>query len=268
VVRYFQVSAPLEISSGAETWKYLTTDHLGTPILSTDSLGNLLWQGGFEPFGADYSGAQAAGVFLRFPGQWDDPIWQDASLGAGVYYNVFRWYEKIPARYTRADPLKLLSPADSGIIQINNLYTYAASKPSSLIDPLGLRVVLQDDDLEQAYQELKECFLLFRILADYFESDTNFFGLDRTWTIRRTDERNFPCQQGSNRASESRTIFVPADLGCMSTKQCIFHELFERWAIDAGGFPPSQMGAGPADDRARHFEKLIPLECCPCRSTP
>ena len=37
-----------------------------------------LWQGGFEPFEQDYNGAQAAGVFLRFPGQWDDAAWSEA----------------------------------------------------------------------------------------------------------------------------------------------------------------------------------------------
>src|SRR5690606_29279210 len=62
--------AQLDLATGTETWKYLTADHLGTPIAATSQNGALLWQGGFEPFGADWSGAGAAGVFLRFPGQW------------------------------------------------------------------------------------------------------------------------------------------------------------------------------------------------------
>jgi hypothetical protein len=42
------------------TWQYLTVDHLGTPILVTDSSGAQVWQGGFEPFGADYSSYRSA----------------------------------------------------------------------------------------------------------------------------------------------------------------------------------------------------------------
>ena len=39
-------------------------------LVATADTGALVWQGGFEPFGADWNGAKAAGVFLRFPGQW------------------------------------------------------------------------------------------------------------------------------------------------------------------------------------------------------
>jgi len=126
--------AQLEISGGAETWKLLTTDHLGTPILATDTTGNPLWQGGFEPFGSDYSGAKAAGVFLRFPGQWEDEIWRDASLGVGVYYNGFRWYLWIRGTYARVDPL---GSTEDGWTP----YGYAAQNPLATFDPDGLLVL-------------------------------------------------------------------------------------------------------------------------------
>src|SRR5690606_17136847 len=59
---------------------WLTTDHLGTPILATNDAGAVRWSGGFEPFGADHQegtffSASIAGVFLRLPGQWEDPVW-------------------------------------------------------------------------------------------------------------------------------------------------------------------------------------------------
>ena len=65
--------AQLTIDGMISTWTYLTTDHLGTPVLATDSLGGLLWRGGFEPFGRDWqagtpAGAQEKGIFLRFLG--------------------------------------------------------------------------------------------------------------------------------------------------------------------------------------------------------
>ncbi|MDX1998419.1 MAG: hypothetical protein SF066_11940 [Thermoanaerobaculia bacterium] len=116
-------------TAGAATFTYLTTDHLGTPILAMNQAGTTLWRGGFEPFGADWSGAGAAGVFLRFPGQWDDTTW--AGVGpAGLSYNLFRWYERGTGRYERVDP---------GLQAIEyNSFLYGYSSPAVWIDRLGL----------------------------------------------------------------------------------------------------------------------------------
>lgn len=122
-------------AAGGATWTYLTTDHLGTPVLATDVSAGLVWRGGFEPFGADWqagtaSGAQENGVFLRLPGQWDDSVWREASLGASIYYNVHRWFTPGTGRYSRPDPA--LRPL------IGRLYLYAKSNPLFNYDPLGL----------------------------------------------------------------------------------------------------------------------------------
>ena len=113
------------------TLAYLTTDHLGTPVLATDAAGNTLWQGGFEPFGEDWNGAQAAGVFLRLPGQWEDATWENAALETGLSHNVNRWYAASSGRYSQPDPLGLRGGDP-------NLYSYALQSPISNIDPLGL----------------------------------------------------------------------------------------------------------------------------------
>ena len=55
--------------------------HLGAPIQATDGAMALAWDGGFEPLGADYSRAQAAGVFVRFPGQREDSTWEESGVG-------------------------------------------------------------------------------------------------------------------------------------------------------------------------------------------
>jgi RHS repeat-associated protein len=112
------------------TWQYLTVDHLGTPILVNDSAGTQVWQGGFEPFGADYSSSPTV---LRFPGQWVDGTW-NGNQGVGLYYNVQRWYEVGRGRYTRPDPL-----GQRGDL---NPFTYANSTPSVAIDPTGERARL------------------------------------------------------------------------------------------------------------------------------
>src|SRR6266545_5096020 len=41
--------ATLRLYSTGSTLDYLTTDHLGTPVLATADTGTLVWQGGFEP---------------------------------------------------------------------------------------------------------------------------------------------------------------------------------------------------------------------------
>ncbi len=111
---------------------FLTTDPLGAPILATNPGGAAVWQGGFEPFGADWSGAQAAGVFLRLPGQWEDPSWNHPNLGGGLSHNVYRWYSPSIGRYSQPDPLfALLSDI--------NTYGYAQANPLAGIDPLGLQ---------------------------------------------------------------------------------------------------------------------------------
>lgn len=110
---------------------YITTDHLGTPILVADEAATVVWQGGFEPFGGDYSGAAASGLELRLPGQLDDDRWGFS----GLYYNVHRWYENGTGRYTRTDPIGI-----ARLVGATNLwpYVYADGNPIQFADPLGL----------------------------------------------------------------------------------------------------------------------------------
>lgn len=149
--------------AGAESWTYLTTDHLSAPILASDDDENVNWEGGFEPFGKDWqqlttSGASENGVFLRLPGQWDSQVWADATLGADLFYNVHRWYEDGTGRYSRSDPVLddyrgvLLSPPVSSVIPKRKLatlaaeadvnhYSFADQNPILFTDPFGLRRV-------------------------------------------------------------------------------------------------------------------------------
>ncbi|HEX6898998.1 MAG TPA: hypothetical protein VF789_04765 [Thermoanaerobaculia bacterium] len=114
---------------------YLTTDHLGAPVLATDASGASVWQGGFEPFGEDWNGAQAAGVFLRLPGQWEDGTWENPDLDSELFYNVYRWYGSTTGSYSRPDPEPwawLIDP---------HPYSYTGAQPTRLTDRLGLYTV-------------------------------------------------------------------------------------------------------------------------------
>jgi YD repeat-containing protein len=165
-VFYFgsQPVASMELVGGSATFQYLSVDHLGTPILATESSGGSVWMGGFEPFGLDWragtpGGAQENSVFLRLPGQWFDETWLDSSSGATVYYNLYRWLETGTGRYTRPDPVNLgmlasawrdenltidplqayyLAILRAGNPKLEHPFSYVAANPLLLGDPLGL----------------------------------------------------------------------------------------------------------------------------------
>lgn len=161
-----QLTRP-QAGGSADDLLYLTTDHLGTPILATDQAGTGVWAGGVEPFGAflsvgtppgdgdgdatsppggPSSAAQLASdrIFLRYPGQWDDPTWRSHGLRGGLYYNLNRWYEPLTGRYTQPDPLgdlpvtELLHSPEADPELFSPLYSYVGDNPLSYIDPLGL----------------------------------------------------------------------------------------------------------------------------------
>jgi RHS repeat-associated protein len=119
----------------AFTLNYLTADHLGTPVLASTGTGTgtIVWSSGFEPFGRDWNGAQAAGEFLRFPGQWEDPSWS-TTTGSGFDYNLNRWYDAGTGRYSSPDPL--------GLAGGPNPFLYVEARPTLFQDPSGLILLI------------------------------------------------------------------------------------------------------------------------------
>jgi RHS repeat-associated protein len=122
----------LEMTTAPATLSYLSVDHLGTPILETNASGLSLWSGGFEPFGKDWNGAQAAGEFLRFPGQWEDGAWAGVA-GGDHFYNLYRWYSPLSGSYSQSDPFALA--------HLPTFYRYSFDNPLRFSDRLGLRPV-------------------------------------------------------------------------------------------------------------------------------
>ena len=144
---------------GGWAMETLTTDHLGTPVVLANAAGLMVWSGGFEPFGSDWSGAGDAGLGLRLPGQWSDGSWEGAGFGVEGHYNVYRWYQPADGRYARIDPVNLgslenvgrgndlpigavhayfLAMLRAGNPRFEHAYGYAVQNPLLFADPLGL----------------------------------------------------------------------------------------------------------------------------------
>jgi hypothetical protein len=157
-VFYFGDRPVAQLNGSSGTFSYVTADHLNTPVQAADGSGATVWTGGFEPFGGDYSGAGDAGIFLRFPGQWQEVSWAESS-GDTTHNNVHRWYGPSTGRYTRPDPINLgvlgsasrpqefplsalgsyhLAMLRTGNPQHEQAYLYSAQNPLLFSDPLGL----------------------------------------------------------------------------------------------------------------------------------
>jgi RHS repeat-associated protein len=124
-------------------------DHLGTPMMMTDSAGTVVWQGEYLPFGEPYSVTGLITNNLRFPGQYYD-------TETGLNYNWHRDYEPRLGRYIEADPIlkpmiikTMKSSCDKStltwrvpilISKPQDLYPYVYTKanPINLLDPTGL----------------------------------------------------------------------------------------------------------------------------------
>jgi RHS repeat-associated protein len=143
-----------QISSTGEV-AYYFNDHLGAPILQTNTTGAIIWRAEREPYGSIFvtrAGAERHQP-LSLPGQEYDANQAERA------YNVFRWYRSSWGRYTQADPLskrpsispiqylreemrpypiRYVHPAVSPPAMEQALYAYADSNPILLIDPYGL----------------------------------------------------------------------------------------------------------------------------------
>ncbi len=111
-------------SSETESVYYYHTDHLGTPQAITDSIGTIVWNAQYLPFGkVTVSPSSTIQNNIRFPGQYYD-------AETGLHYNWHRYYDPATGRYLTPDPIGLAG----GI----NLYGYVQNDPVNYFDSYGL----------------------------------------------------------------------------------------------------------------------------------
>jgi RHS repeat-associated protein len=143
---WFNGHPAAQIDFGTTThWTF--TDHLGTPLLQTDSGGNTYWRAEYEPYGKIFAlrtGDQHQP--LRLPGQEAEQLNLLPNGATERSYNVFRWYRPGWGRYTQPDPISQprflfetggVSPPFASK-DGTSLFAYVSGNPMRYSDPLGL----------------------------------------------------------------------------------------------------------------------------------
>ncbi|WP_375451449.1 RHS repeat-associated core domain-containing protein [uncultured Devosia sp.] len=157
--------AIIDPGTPADTY-YMTTDHIGRPIILTDASKSVVADVIWSPFGGVINYSGSVDLDLRFPGQ----LFQGES---GLHYNWFRQYDPTTARYTQPDP--------AGLVDGPSRYAYVANDPLQRIDPLGLQlIIIQQHGLRhwgwqyrpRVLSTIRQCVGLF----GPFVPGTNFAG--------------------------------------------------------------------------------------------
>ena len=110
-------------SGETATTYYLHNDHLGRPVMATDSQGNEVWSVATTPFGQIAHQTGTVKQPLQFPGQYKDDE-------TGLSYNYYRDYDPATGRYVQSDLI--------GLAGGMNTYGYVGGNPVNYIDPMGL----------------------------------------------------------------------------------------------------------------------------------
>lgn len=136
--------------------RYLTNDHLGSPRVITNQLGNVINRKDFMAFGEEISTAQRI-TDHGYASTPDDAIRQgytgyEKDDESGLDFAQARYYSSIHGRFTSVDPLT--ASANLKNPQTFNRYSYVLNSPYKFTDPLGLIArTCCDDEIRSAIRE-------------------------------------------------------------------------------------------------------------------
>jgi RHS repeat-associated protein len=204
------------------------------------------------------------------------------TLGAELFNNLARWYQVQGGTYNRVDPLEADGPSP--------YYSYVRDNPLSLVDPLGLRIVHVDADLEHALRcALKngspEFMKAYHSFDDPWWTGWSIKDLpaktiksDELWNWPPQGKRSYsspPWLPGPvSRLFPGEFFIEPPPDGSTKDDQCAFlaraisHELLERFGQDTLGMPRALTGhkIGAAHDFAASHDGSdnpdICKDCC------
>jgi RHS repeat-associated protein len=124
--------AALAVAAGpaaAERVTYIHTDALNSPVVGTDSAGEVLWQEYYRPYGDRERLTGDGNNSVWFTGKAQDPDTLLVYMGA-------RYYNPLLGRFISIDP----APIDDGDPRSVNRYSYAANNPFGYVDPDGREI--------------------------------------------------------------------------------------------------------------------------------
>lgn len=130
--------------TAAAVVSYLHNDLLGSPILSTNAAGAVLWKETYQPYGAPH--VKSVGKVGRQTGYIGKPY----DEATGLSYLGARYYNPVLGRFMSVDPVDL----DAGNVHSLNRYHYSYNNPYMYKDETGetpkvilLPVVLKISDV-------------------------------------------------------------------------------------------------------------------------
>jgi RHS repeat-associated protein len=116
---------------------YEFADMLGSTRVVTDSTGNTCFDADYYPYGQKMDHTSTCAPTSRFTGYEYD-------VETGNYYAFFRYYSPRLGRFMTADPLG----GSMGNPQSLNRYSYVVNNPANFVDPLGLKNIMDYDELQ------------------------------------------------------------------------------------------------------------------------
>lgn len=141
----FQILLALLVAQAAfagEKVYFYDTDPAGTPLVMTDSSGNVVWRADYKPFGEENSVTGTAANDLRFVGKVKDEE-------TGLDYFGARYHDPRTGRFIAPDPVRAVDEKTSKTNekmllnpQLLNTYAYGINNPYSYVDPDGLAPIL------------------------------------------------------------------------------------------------------------------------------
>jgi RHS repeat-associated protein len=119
---------------------YLTSDHLGSPRVITDSKGNVVSRRDFMPFGEEIS-SMAINRNQQMGYGAGDSIRQkfttyERDTESELDFAQARYYNSKHGRFTSVDPL--MASASAVAPQTWNRYAYVGNNPLNIVDPTGM----------------------------------------------------------------------------------------------------------------------------------
>ncbi len=118
--------------NNGEVVDHFTLDHLGTPRLVTDWLGNRTGFHTYWPYGTEASDATQDDFDKKFTGHERDP-YDPSSTADDMDYMHARFANPLTARFMSLDP----RPGEAAFPQSLNRYSYVLGNPMKLVDPTG-----------------------------------------------------------------------------------------------------------------------------------